>query len=225
MTVSSALRRKIAACAARPDLVMFLDIETTGLSHHYDDITIIGWSFDGRARTVVNGQSVERLREDAARAAVLVTFNGMRFDSKFIAKKYPHVPLPEIHVDLMYLCRRVGLTGGQKAIEKELNLNFRDGLEDMDGAGAVVLWHRYVRGDRNALKKLIRYNKADIAAMGSILDKALRLSPICDFFIDADKPSFQERSAPPGWRDLPKISPPPAKLTLPFAVPFHNGCL
>lgn len=212
--VSSALRHRIAACAAHPDLVLFLDIETTGLSHHYDDITITGWSFDGRARTIVSGQSVERLREDAARASSLVTFNGIRFDSKFLARKHPDIRLPEIHVDLMYLCRRVGLTGGQKAIEKELNLNFRGGLEDMDGAGAVVLWHRYVRGDRNALKKLIRYNKADIAAMGAILDNVLsRLDPIHDFFIDADRPRFQEWSAPPGWRALPEISPPPAKLT------------
>src|SRR5512145_1229097 len=27
-----------------PDKTLFLDIETTGLSHFYDDITLIGWS-------------------------------------------------------------------------------------------------------------------------------------------------------------------------------------
>ena len=205
------LRNQLAVCASRPEHMLFLDIETTGLSHYYDDITVIGWSFAGRAQTVVRGQDIERLREDAARAEALVTFNGIRFDAKFIARRHPDLRLPDVHVDLMYLCRRVGLTGGQKKIERTLNLDFRDGLEEVDGAAAVGLWHRYVRGDLDALRKLIRYNRADIAAMGAIFEEAVsRLDPGCDLFIE-DVP-FREWSAPANWRSLPDVSPPSPDL-------------
>ena len=130
-----------------------------------------------------------------------MTFNGIRFDTKFIAKEFPHVRLPVTHIDLMYLCRRVGLKGGQKAIEKELNIRVRDDLADVDGAAAVVLWHRYMRGDTAALRKLIRYNRADIAAMGAILDLTVhRFAFHPDLFLE--ETSFRDWSAPEGWLDL-----------------------
>ena len=195
------LREQLALCASFPDRVLFLDIETTGLSHYYDEITIVGWTFGGAAKTLVKGQDPSPLAEDAARAKALVTFNGIRFDTKFIAKELPHVRLPVTHIDLMYLCRRVGLKGGQKAIEKELNIRVRDDLADVDGAAAVVLWHRYMRGDTAALRKLIRYNRADIAAMGAILDlTVLRFAFHPDLFLE--ETSFRDWSAPEGWMDL-----------------------
>ena len=195
------LQNQLALCASFPERVLFLDIETTGLSHFYDEITIVGWTFGGTAKTLVKGQDSSPLFEDAARAKVLVTFNGIRFDTKFIAKEFPQVTLPDTHLDLMYLCRRLGLKGGQKAIEKELNIRLRDDLADVDGAAAVVLWHRYMRGDTAALQKLIRYNRADIAAMGAILDLTV---PCFAFHPDLflEDTSFRDWSAPEGWRDL-----------------------
>ena len=195
------LQEQLALCASFPDRVLFLDIETTGLSHYYDEITIVGWTFGGAAKTLVKGQEPSPLAEDAARARALVTFNGIRFDTKFIAKEFPRVTLPDTHIDLMYLCRRVGLKGGQKAIEKELNIRVRDDLADVDGAAAVVLWHRYMRGDTAALQKLIRYNRADIAAMGAILDLTVpRFAFHPDLFLE--ETSFRDWSAPEGWLDL-----------------------
>ena len=195
------LQNQLALCASFPERVLFLDIETTGLSHYYDEITIVGWTFGGTAKTLVKGQDPSPLLEDAMRAKVLVTFNGIRFDTKFIAKEFPQVTLPDTHLDLMYLCRRLGLKGGQKAIEKELNIRLRDDLADVDGAAAVVLWHRYMRGDTAALQKLIRYNRADIAAMGAILDLTV---PCFAFHPDLflEDTSFRDWSAPEGWRDL-----------------------
>ena len=195
------LQEQLALCASFPDRVLFLDIETTGLSHYYDEITIVGWTFGGAAKTLVKGQDPRPLVKDAARAKVLVTFNGIRFDTKFIAKELPDVALPDTHIDLMYLCRRVGLKGGQKAIEKELNIRVRHDLADVDGAAAVVLWHRYMRGDTAALQKLIRYNRADIAAMGAILDLTVPLFAFHpDLFLE--ETSFRDWSAPEGWLDL-----------------------
>lgn len=195
------LQEQLALCASFPERVLFLDIETTGLSHYYDEITIVGWTFGGTAKTLVKGQDPRPLVKDAERAKVLVTFNGIRFDTKFIAKELPEVALPDTHIDLMYLCRRVGLKGGQKAIEKELNIRVRDDLADVDGAAAVVLWHQYMRGDNAALTKLIRYNRADIAAMGAILDLTVpRFAFHPDLFLE--ETSFRDWSAPEGWLDL-----------------------
>ena len=211
------LQDQFALCASFPDRILFLDVETTGLSHYYDEITLVGWTFGGAAKTLVKGQAPSPLREDAARAKVLITFNGIRFDTKFIAKEYPEVAFPDAHIDLMYLCRRLGLKGGQKAIEHELGIRVRDDLADVDGAAAVVLWHRYMRGDAAALRKLVRYNRADIAAMGAILDLAVpRFTFHPDLLLEGT--CFRDWAAPDGWRDLsgvlsatarPTGSPPP----------------
>ena len=205
------LRRQLGDCASFPDHVLFLDIETTGLSHYYDEITVIGWSFGGEAKTVIKGQDFEPFYEDASRARALVTFNGVRFDTKFLNKECPGIALPKTHIDLMYLCRRVGLKGGQKAIEKTLGIDLRDELADINGAAAVTLWHRYVRGDKEALSDLIHYNRIDVAAMGVIFDEALsRLSGQSDLFLE--NTCFIDWSAPSGWRKLPDVPPPTRKL-------------
>ena len=61
----------------------------------------------------------------------------------------------------MYLCKRVGLSGGLKKIEKDLGMD-RGDLEDVDGREAVRLWKRYEKhDDRNALEKLVHYNQLD----------------------------------------------------------------
>lgn len=171
--IPKALRDKLAICHEHPERVLFLDIETTGLSHFYDEITIVGWSFGGNSGTFIKGQDSSELFRVAQSAIAVVTFNGIRFDQRFLKLEFPHVTLPDTHIDLMYLCRRVGLTGGQKAIEATLGLNFRENLEGIDGFAAVLLWHQYLRGDLKALKRLIAYNRADIAAMGSLMDNAL----------------------------------------------------
>jgi predicted nuclease with RNAse H fold/dephospho-CoA kinase len=205
------LKEQLALCSQYPERVLFLDIETTGLSHHYDEITVIGWSIAGRSSTMIKGESHQRLREDAKDALALVTFNGIRFDQRFIRQEFPDVTLPPHHIDLMYLCRRVGLTGGQKAIEKELGLALRSAIAEVDGFAAVLLWHRYLRGDVAALETLVRYNRVDIAAMGAIFDHVIdRLQIEPDLFLK--RAVFKDWAAPAGWIDIPQFSPVRAEL-------------
>lgn len=206
------LRHQLNVCLASPQDVLFLDIETTGLSHYYDQITVIGWSFGGQAKTLVQGQDLKRFSDDVARAKALVTFNGIRFDTRFIARDLPDIVFPETHVDLRYLCRRVDLKGGQKAIENDLGINLRGDLADMGGAEAALLWHRYTRGDLEALKRLIRYNRFDIAAMGVIFDEVVaRMCRQFDMF--TTRVRFRDWSAPSGWRKQPRVCAPSRHLT------------
>ncbi|MBB4169310.1 ribonuclease H-like domain-containing protein [Rhizobium sp. BK538] len=206
------LKEQLALCASYPDQVLFLDIETTGLSHYYDEITVVGWAFNGKASTFVKGDDHHSLLADARHAKAMVTFNGIRFDQRFLRQEFPDVRLPETHIDLMYLCRRVGLTGGQKSIEKQIDLNLRTELSDVDGFAAVLLWHRYLRGEISALEKLVRYNRLDIAAMGAIFDHVLAQFEIQpDLFTQAV--GFINWSAPDGWQDLPKFNPAGSYLT------------
>lgn len=124
----------------------------------------------------------------------------------------------------MYLCRRVGLTGGQKAIEKTLGLNLRGNVSDVDGFAAVLLWHRYLRGDNRALEMLVRYNRVDIAAMGAIFDHVLaKLWVEPDLFVDPV--TFQSWAAPKGWIDIPsfEVANPALSMAPNFDELFANG--
>ena len=71
-----------------PNDVLFLDIETTGLSLYYDKITIVGWSL-GKKYGVYQIDGDENLLKIAlSTAKVIVTFNGTMFDLKFLKKHF-----------------------------------------------------------------------------------------------------------------------------------------
>ena len=158
-----------------PEEVLFLDIETTGLSVYYDIISVVGWSIGGKYGVYINGGNDENFRQALSRAKALVTFNGIMFDIKFINKHFDSPALPDIHVDLRFLTKRAGLSGGQKAIEEILGFDRKTDIQGMLGEAAPILWHKYRRGDLNAMKRLIEYNHADIEGMKYILDKTVEI--------------------------------------------------
>lgn len=157
-----------------PDRTLFLDIETTGLSRYYDNITIVGWSYQGVYKVWIQGDETDHLFSDLSDAQVIVTFNGSMFDLPFLEQEFSNLRIPPIHLDLRFLAKRVGLTGGQKAIESQIGFKRLGAGGEVDGEGATIMWHRYRRGDLNALKLLIRYNAFDIEGMKKILDTTLK---------------------------------------------------
>ncbi len=163
---------RIALHAPRDTL--FLDIETTGLSLYYDEITLIGISGIDGYDLYIRGQAIERIAERIAQAKCLVTFNGGAFDLKFIRKEFPLLPLPNAHVDLRFFARRVGLAGGQKSIEEQLKIGRPMDIRDMRGERAPILWYRYTLGDAEAGKRLVEYNRADVEGMRTIFDIVLQ---------------------------------------------------
>ena len=64
------------------------------------------------------------------------------------------------HLDLRYILKRLGYSGGLKACERKLGVG-REGVEDVDGFMAVLLWREYRKGNERALETLLAYNAAD----------------------------------------------------------------
>ncbi|ELY53145.1 ribonuclease H-like domain-containing protein [Natronococcus jeotgali] len=147
----------------------FLDIETTGLDAATNDVTTVSVHRGGETETLVRGRDLtaRRLREELAQSSLLVTFNGKRFDVPFLETCYD-LDVTTPHVDLMYPCKKVGLDGGLKAIERELGIGRE--MPDLSGRDAVRLWREYERGDDAALERLVEYNRADTENMKPLLE-------------------------------------------------------
>lgn len=155
---------------ANPETTLFLDIETTGLSLYYDHTTIIGLADANRYYLYTKGGTLDSIAEVLAKAKCLVTFNGTMFDLKFLQKEFPQLRLPKAHVDLRFLGLRFGLRGSQKDIERRLGLNRPEAIRGVKGESAPLLWHRFIRGDADAGKRLVQYNHSDIEGMKFIFD-------------------------------------------------------
>lgn len=212
---SRSIDPQVVAALHGSSRVLFLDVETTGLSRYYDELTLVGWVLDGVYRVHIAGDDPEPLLSALETASVLVTFNGTLFDLAFLTKSFPGLSLPKVHADLRFLAKRAGLTGGQKAIEKELGIQIRKGVDDLDGAQAVLLWHRYLRGDFRSLRRLIDYNRCDVIAMRHILDEVLeRLITDPDFW-SAGYRFSQQTCTISGWAQQEAKLPSASRLDRP----------
>lgn len=147
----------------------FFDIETTGLDEHRDRVTTVSFHRDGETTTLVAGDDLtaDRLREQFADASLLATFNGARFDVPFLETSFG-IDVDTPHLDLMYPCKRMGLSGGLKPIEKRIGID-RD-RPDLSGRDAVRLWREYERGDADALDTLVSYNREDTENLRTLAD-------------------------------------------------------
>jgi uncharacterized protein YprB with RNaseH-like and TPR domain len=153
----------------------FFDIETTGLSQYRDDVTTVSLHRAGETRTFVNdpdpvvGEPLTReaVRSTIGDAPLLVTFNGKRFDVPFLETTFD-CSLDAPHIDLMYPCKQIGLSGGLKQIERDVGIE-RD-RPDISGRDAVRLWREYERGSADALETLVEYNRADTVNLRTLMD-------------------------------------------------------
>ena len=145
----------------------YLDIETTGLSPKYSEITVVGIHLtdgvDARFIQLV-GKDISSygILEALEGVDILYTYNGSRFDLPFIYCRLG-INLAQLftHRDLMYDCWRCNLYGGFKGVERQLGIQRR--LTEINGYEAVRLWWRYMDSfDLDALKTLLEYNKEDV---------------------------------------------------------------
>jgi len=159
----------------------YLDIETTGLSPAYSEITVIGVCLAAEeastfTQLVGDEATSDNLLSILRDAGTVYTYNGNRFDIPFIDVRLG-VDLRERfhHHDLMYDCWRSNLYGGFKAVERQLGIPRR--LHDIGGLEAVALWWRYqIDGDEQALNLLLEYNREDVVNLLVLREKLERLS-------------------------------------------------
>ena len=145
----------------------YLDIETTGLSCQYADITVIGIYLgngsDSRLVQLVGSDvNIDNLLEAVDGVNTIYTYNGSRFDLPFINSSLG-IDLETLadHHDLMYDCWRCNLRGGFKAVEQQLDIPRQ--LQGITGLDAIMLWQRYqYYGDQKALDTLLKYNEEDV---------------------------------------------------------------
>jgi uncharacterized protein YprB with RNaseH-like and TPR domain len=154
---------------------LFLDIETTGLSGEYDDVTVIGALGDGKLALFISGINLDEFPDYIERFPLLISFNGSQFDVPFLRAHFPHARLDQAHIDLRFVLASLGYKGGLKAVERRLGLKRDPALEDVDGFEAVRLWYRYRQGDKAALEKLILYNLTDVANLVELAEIAVRM--------------------------------------------------
>ena len=149
----------------------FFDIETTGLDRHRDRVTCVSFHRGGDTETLVRGDDLTRENlQNWLEAPLLVTFNGARFDVPFVEASFD-LSLDRPHLDLLYPCRRAGLTGGLKAIEPEVGVE-RD-RPDISGRDAIRLWREHERGIDGSLETLVSYNREDTVNLKAVADDAV----------------------------------------------------
>lgn len=151
--------------------VAFLDIETTGLSPLHNHVTCASVYNGIDVRTFVWGENFDKFADYIAQFPAIATFNGTCFDVPFLEHSL-HLHFPQVHFDLRFLLRRLGLSGGLKAVEHQLDLD-RGELDGIDGYAAVLLWQRYDQtGDERYLHTLLAYNVEDVVNLELLLHYA-----------------------------------------------------
>ncbi len=161
-----------------PARIALVDIETTGLTPGYDQITVIGLVDRNQARVFVAGkpmpgdEPLERFPAALKEYDLIVTFNGENFDLPFIERHFKEAgfrsELP--HLDLLVLARSLGITGGLKDIEKQMGISRGGDIVGMRGSEAITLWGAWKNGDAAAYKKITTYCKADCANLWDLAE-------------------------------------------------------
>ena len=170
----------------------FVDIETTGLFPYYDKVTVVGILDNKGYHAFIQGSRIRNIRKEIEgygiqvhllrdiRKAIgkydlIVTYNGTSFDLPFLESATPGFQLIASnipHLDLRYALRRIGLTGGLKAIERQVGMDRGRPLSTLDGYDAVRLWQMWEKGDKGALYTLVRYNAEDVLSLPKLADMA-----------------------------------------------------
>jgi len=184
----SHLRRRLArlpGCEGlRPEMVMFLDLETTGLSG--GPLFLIGTMCWRDGALAVRQYLARDYSEEAAtlslfcramaEAGLVITFNGKSFDMPYVrvraAANGVALPPEPPHFDLLHECRRAWR--GQlpdcrlQTLESRICGRLRGG--DIPGSEIPEAYHAFVRtGDARQMAEIVRHNMFDLVTMADLM--------------------------------------------------------
>jgi len=146
--------------------IAYIDIETTGL--YNPDITTIALYDGSNIKYYVNGQDLDQFKSDILNYKLIVTYNGKTFDIPII-ENYFRIKLDQAHIDLRYVLKSLGYSGGLKSCEKQMGIS-RGDLDGVDGYFAVFLWNDYCKNKNNkALETLLSYNIEDVVNLEKLM--------------------------------------------------------
>lgn len=151
------------------DEAIFVDIET----NWRQDITVLG-IYDGRTvKQFIKGKNLTKQNvKEHLQGKLIVTYNGASFDLPVIRRYFGDVMKPTPHFDTRHLARRLGYTGGLKALEQQIGLARPEQVQGMSGQDALHLWDRYrTSGDEEHLQLLLQYNEEDIVNLAAVAHK------------------------------------------------------
>ncbi len=154
----------------------FVDIETTGLSPEFDQITVVGLLAGGHFHAFVQGSNLDKFSDAIAKFPLVVTFNGAQFDLQFLRRRFPQFN-PLAHIDLRYALSKLGHKGGLKQIERKLGIIRPEHLREVDGYEAVRLWSAHRRGIAGALDRLVEYCRHDVVNMKPLAERVAAEMP------------------------------------------------
>ena len=142
---------------------LYLDIETTGMSAQEGHVTVVGLYRNGHMTSLVRGETLteDRLYAELEQTDILITFFGSGFDIPYLQTKFPRLNFKKPHFDLCFAARRLGMQGGLKSIERQVQITRETDVMGLDGWEAVRLWRQWRAGDEAARTLLLKYNEAD----------------------------------------------------------------
>jgi uncharacterized protein len=150
----------------------YLDIETSDDAVGHCSVSAIGILDRKGPRLLLAGRDLQSFPELAQGWSLLVTFNGSSFDLPILRRAFPGWQPPPGQIDLCHALRRLGHSGGLKAIERRLSALHlaRPGhLEGLDGGDAGWLFLRGRGGDRAALRRFAEYNLYDVVNLRTLM--------------------------------------------------------
>ncbi|MBN1157536.1 ribonuclease H-like domain-containing protein [Candidatus Woesearchaeota archaeon] len=154
------------------DDALFLDIET---ATHHGYISVVGMYDGNETKMMVRNRNLnkELLMNEISKYKILVTFNGLSYDVPLIERFFGFkITIP--HIDLRHVCSRIGLRGGLKQIERQLDIRRRKEVDGLGGQDACILWQTFMAtGSDYYLDLLIKYNEEDTINLKRLADYSI----------------------------------------------------
>ena len=159
----------------------YIDIESTGLSPVYDNVTIIGVLSNNKFEQFIDGINLEyNILNDYIvdnEITEIIGYNQIRFDIPFIVQNNylsQEVVNRLKQTDLMNQCHDIGIKGGLKATEKRLKTERK--AEPLNFWQQKSLWKRWQElADKEALDRYKFYNKEDVLNLPRVEQKLIDL--------------------------------------------------